>query len=137
VGTAIDDISGSYDATDSSESATGFRSYTWQVVFVPLFGAMGLFALLFLWKQLKTPALRTLLVIGFGCFAVAVGLDYIEGLEGGYDWVIDRYDIDDYAVTHFAKALEEWIEMFGTTCLLVGFLTHFMRTSRLLSIRFT
>jgi hypothetical protein len=137
VGTAIDDISGAYEATDSSESPPGFRSYTWQVVFVPLFGAIGLFALLFLWKQLKTPALRSLLVIGLGCFAVAVGLDHVEGLEHGYDWLTARFDFDDYTVTHFAKALEEWIEMLGTTCLLIGFLTHFMRTFPVFLIRFT
>jgi hypothetical protein len=137
VGTAIDDLAGSYDATASSESPPRFRSYTWQVVFVPLFGAVGLFALLFLWKQLKTPALRALLIIGLGCFVVAVGLDYIEGLENGYDGVAERFDIDDDAVTHFAKALEEWIEMLGTTCLLIGFLTHFMRASPLVSIRFS
>jgi hypothetical protein len=136
VGTAIDDLSMSNDDGVPSDSPR-FASYTWQVVFVPLFGLVGLFAFFFLWTHLKTRDLRVLLVLGLSCFVVAVGLDYVEGLEGGYDWLVERLESDDYTVSHFAKALEEWIEMFGTTCLLMGFLTHFMRRSPVFSIRFT
>jgi hypothetical protein len=136
VGTAIDDLSGSDDLAEASDSRM-FPSYTWQAVFVPLFGALGVFALVFLWGQFRTPAPRVLLAVGLGCFVVAVGLDYVEGLDNGYDWLVERFDLDEYTVSHFAKALEEWIEMSGTTCLLIAVLSHFMRAFPLVSIRFT
>lgn len=136
VGTAIDDLSVSNDDGVPTHSPR-FASYTWQVVFVPLFGLMGLFAFFFLWAQFKARDLRVLLILGLGGFVVAVGLDYVEGLDGGYDRLIERFASDEYTVSHFAKALEEWIEMVGTTCLLMGFLTHLMRKFPLFAIRFT
>jgi hypothetical protein len=137
VGTAIDEASIYDDVSADAEPFPRFPSYTWQLVFGPFFGAMGLFALLFVWRTVDATRLRALLIAGLGCFAGAVGLDYVEGLSDGYDWASERFSIDADAIAHFSKALEEFIEMLGTTCLLACFSTYFMRRSPVFSVRFT
>ena len=72
----------------------------------------------------------------FSCFAVAVGQDYIEGTINEYDWFEMEYGMDASAILHFAKSLEESLEMLGMTIFLVVFLSHLMRTYRTVTIRF-
>ena len=76
-----------------------FPSYAWQVLFLPIFGALGLFTLVFLWRELKARAPRILLIAAISCMVLAVGLDFIEGLDYDHPWnlytiISDHYDID-------------------------------------------
>ncbi|MBZ0269781.1 hypothetical protein K8I85_16640 [bacterium] len=103
-----------------------FPSYNWQVVFLPFFGAAGLFVLWFLWKEFDAP-LRRLLVIALGLFVVAVVLDWIEGLEDGWGFVRRATHWRTDTIRHFGKSIEEFIEMFATTLFLVAFLRHLAR----------
>ena len=59
-----------------------FPSYAWQVLFVPLFSLFGVMLAVFLWYELDGRAALLLVVSALACFAVAVGLDFIEGLNG-------------------------------------------------------
>jgi hypothetical protein len=121
-----------------------FPSYGWQLVFLPAFGAMGLFTLVFLWSELALPAERRLVVVAIGLFVLAVGLDFIEGLEedhawNAYTWIAqdnaalerfaqDRFGRDAYtALRHFSKAIEECLEMLANTLLWAAFLGHLFR----------
>ncbi len=112
---------------------TLFPSYDWQFLFLPLFGAAGLFMAWFLWRELDWRAGRAALAASVGLLAVAVGLDFIEGLQSSHPlnlfaaWGRDP-DVDAFArehfrrsgaeaVRHFAKSLEEFFEMFAQTVL--------------------
>jgi len=114
-------------ATDSfgQGSLVGrFPSYTWQFVFLPVLAAVAVFALLFLWTELKRPALRALLLAGLACFSLAIGLDYIEGLRRAEESAEFR---------HRSKVIEETLEMLGMTLLWVSVLAH--ATANVASIR--
>lgn len=117
-------------------SVTFFPSYTWQVVFGPVFGAMGLLLLGFVRQELKDDTLRAWLLLGLGCYVVAVGLDFLEGLPGGYLVVADALGAGLHAVRHFGKVVEEFLEMLGTTFFLACFLTHLTRIAPHCSIQF-
>ncbi len=113
-----------------------FPSYPWQALLLPFFAGMGLFLLLFLWRKLDPPSSRIVIVAALGLFVVAVGLDFIEGLEKSHPWnlhtwIETRFQVrDPYTVRHFSKSLEEFLEMLGITLLWMSFVKHLTRTSR-------
>jgi hypothetical protein len=106
-------------------------SYHWIALLGPIFAGMGLFMLVFLWRELRTRAARLTLLLALGCFAVAVGLDYLEGIEGAYVGLVRLLRMDIGPVSHYAKVLEEVTEMFGTTLFLVTFIQHLTREGAL------
>lgn len=129
IGTAVNEMA-------PSEELFDFPSYTWQLVFGPFFGAMGIFILLFLWREFRERKLRIWTIVGLSCFILATGLDFVEGLEEGYTWLVDTYSLNKRAVEHFSRALEEFLEMLGTTFFLISFLHHFTKISPHFSVRF-
>ncbi len=92
---------------------------------------LGLFTYYFLWRHLAEKSAHSLLLVSMGCFGVAMGLDFIEGLEPEHplniytwlddytnldDWTLERFDENAYGtLPHFSKSLEEAIEMFAHT----------------------
>jgi len=97
----------------------GFISYYWQVFFMPFFAFIGLYIFYFLVSTFKKKNCYKCLIaifIGFGCYALAVGLDYYEGLEPNFSYIMNRTDYFSYRdITHVLRAVEEAIEMFGAT----------------------
>jgi hypothetical protein len=130
-----------------------FPSYNWQLLLMPAFAALGLFTAVFLWRELATPRSRILLLASLGLLALAVGLDFIEGLERDHPWNLYealqlRYDLDPFtvprfketsydALRHFSKSLEEFIEMFAQTILWGVLLVHAGRVGNPVDIRLT
>jgi hypothetical protein len=130
----------------------GFPSYPWQIVFLPIFAALGAFTALFLWRQLAGAFSRLLVVAGLGCFVIAVGLDFVEGLPHRHPlnvqtWVVETFDFHRFsrrrfgrsaidATAHFSKSIEETLEAFGTTLLWLAFLHHLMSRTGELRLRF-
>ena len=120
-----------------------FPSYHWQVLFVPAFGALGVFMLVFLWRELGSGRQRLKVLIALSCMAMAVGLDFIEGLERNhplnlYGRVADSLDFAAFTrarfqtgefetLVHFSKSIEETLEMLAMTLFWVTFLTHWVR----------
>jgi hypothetical protein len=110
-----------------------FPSYTWQLLFVPVFGGLGALTCLFLWLELGSRRARLLLVAAFLLFGAAVVLDFLEGLESDHPWnlyagIVARYDLRGFtearfaqppyeALLHFSRSFEEWLEMLANTCL--------------------
>ncbi len=123
-------------AVKVSGLAQSFPSYTWHLVFDPFFGAMGLFILTFVWRELKDHTLRSLLMLGLGCYVIKVGLDFVEGLDNGYESLAEALALSPEPVRHFGMVLEEFLKMLGSTLFLVCFLKHFVRISPFFSIRF-
>jgi len=107
-----------------------FPSYPWQVLFAPFFGVMGLFAFIFLWREFRLNHVKLLLILAMACFVIAVGLDFIEGLNKYHKWnihtmILERYELREYTVRHFSKSLEEFLEMSGITLFWTAFIQYF------------
>jgi len=133
IGTMIEEM------LDKSGGASGemtqwlsmFPSYEWQFL-LPIYMAIGLFVLYFLWEVLGVGRLLFMVMAAFSCFAVAVVLDFIEGLAADhplnvYSWLKQSYMLEDYTVDHFAKLLEEFLEMLGISLFLVVFVAQLNR----------
>jgi len=137
---AIDDGASIHERVGTAVKTFGsvefFPSYTWHIVFGPFLSIIGLIIFRFLVRELKNHTLRLLCVLGMSCYVIAVGLDFVEGLEGGYDPLITALSIDPTTLRHFAKVFEEFLEMLGTTTFLVCFLSHFTRISPIFSVQF-
>jgi hypothetical protein len=108
-------------------------SFSWHTFIAPFFALCGLGILLFLWLSFWRLRLVHFLILGFGCWAVAQGLDFIEGLDDVdifYDEIQQMLSIRrKYGVTHLFKVIEEVLEMLGTTLLWVGFLHYLAHVS--------
>ncbi len=90
-----------------------FPTYAWHLVVAPFFVAMGIYMLWFLWRELDAYH-RPLVLAAFSCLAVAVGLDFLEGM--------DLPGLTSYDARHTMKLVEELLEMLGITFFLVTFL---------------
>jgi hypothetical protein len=158
---AIDDGSKLHERIGSAFSSRvgdgtvldAFPSYAWQLLFLPAFALLGLFTLVFLWRELGDRAGRLLLLGGISCFVAAVGLDFVEGLDPGYPdhpyrWLAAQLDMYHFSrrrfgrspyevIAHFSKSIEETIEMFGTTLLWVAVLRHLASHPGEVRVRFT
>jgi hypothetical protein len=122
-----------------------FPSYSWQILFVPLFAALAVFMLIFLFRKLQTVRARIGLLVVLGLMTGAVGLDFIEGLDEEHPWnlytqIVDTWDFKRYsattfrrppfdAVRHFSKSLEESMETLAMALLWCIMLAHLARLS--------
>ena len=69
------------------------------------------------------------IILAFSFLAMAVILDFIEGLDKDsqfniYQMIINNYDLRTYTVEHFAKTIEELFEMIGISIFLVTFVRY-------------
>ncbi|MGR3294522.1 MAG: hypothetical protein ACUZ9M_10980 [Candidatus Scalindua sp.] len=125
-----------FDDDTSNEGVLGsiydsFPSYTWQMVFGPFFMAIGIFIIWYLWKALEPRRLWYWFLVGMSLYAVAVGLDYVEGLDSEqYEGIAGFFSTEEYRIEHLSKTLEEFLEMLGTTIFLIVFLKNIFRLSR-------
>ena len=115
-------------------------SFEWQPLFLPLFGLLGAGAGLFLWSELRAWCARGLVVFAFMLFGMAVGLDFLEGLDPDHPWnlytaAVNRYDVSEFTrarfsqspyetVLHFSRSIEESFEMLANTCFWAAILGH-------------
>ncbi|GMQ86732.1 MAG: hypothetical protein BMS9Abin07_2326 [Acidimicrobiia bacterium] len=132
VGTAVRETFG--DADSETRGIGFFPSYAWQAVFLPLLSAFAVFVLLFVYHELETQADRLLVVAAIVLLAVAVGIDFTEGLEIDHRLNVQGYLMRNLAwaqdsVRHYAKSLEEFIEMLAITLLWVALLSHLVRVA--------
>ena len=137
---------------DAGSSLDFFPSYTWQLIFLPFFGALGLFMLVFLWRQLDSTSSRVLLLTAISFQVFAVGMDFVEGLDPEHRWnlytaISDRYDLEPWtqarfgetaydALQHFSRSGEEALEMAAISILWFLFLRHLGVAAGEVRIRF-
>ncbi len=155
VGSALGDV---FEGSSDSESTwltpvvDSFPSYNWQLFLMPLFVLAGVALLAFLWRELPPDRSRVLLLVALACFAVAVGMDFVEGLEedhpqNPYTRLVEILELDGPAerwferdgfdaVVHFSKSIEEFLEMLGNTLLWAAFLRFLIGLSGELRLRF-
>lgn len=108
-------------------------SFSWHTVIAPFYAVCCLAIAAFVGLEFWRRGLIIYLVLGFGLWAVAQGIDFVEGLDevdGLYDWLQAALGVERrYGVTHSMKVIEEMMEMFGTTLLWVGFLHYLAQIS--------
>jgi len=123
-GAAIHERLGTAADTVATGFVSWFPSYTWHLVVLPAFAAMGVFILVFIWRQLPNRENRIRLLAAIACLGLAVVLDFVEGLDDGYRWLSAHTGWPTNAIAHFSKSLEEFLEMLAITLLLVTCLAH-------------
>lgn len=129
-------------AVESGSRQIGFfPSYTWQLVFLPMFAAFGLFVLWFLNTELKSVRDKLMVVAAIGLFVLAVIADFFEGLTQQHPlnlhtWISATWQVDFLGVVHYSKSLEEFMEMLGMTFLWVTFLRHLVSITPEIKLRF-
>ena len=143
-GAQVHERFGTVFRTLSEQSApsvlTAFPSYAWQLFLGPVFVAFGLGMAVFLWRELPERVSLWLAFWALACLALALGLDFFEGL-GPEDpwkpyeaigtrpsveaWAHDRFGVAGVdAIDHFSRSIEEFLEMLGMTFFWVAFLRH-------------
>jgi hypothetical protein len=155
LGTMLDD---GLRATRRDPQATGalawlgrYPSYGWQLAVGPPLAAAAVFLLAFLLRELGTPRARRILVAACAAVALAVAMDFIEGLDRDHpwnfyarlaaserldDWSHRRFDASAFAtVLHAGRVLEELIEIAAGTALLALLLRHLVRLAPELRLR--
>ena len=93
---------------DAGGSFDFFPSYTWQILFLPIFGAVGFFMFGFLWHELDAKSSRILLVTAIALQVLAVGMDFVEGLDDDHRWnlytvIANRYDLEPWTEARFGE----------------------------------
>ncbi|MBT8399697.1 MAG: hypothetical protein KJO98_04415 [Rhodothermia bacterium] len=151
VATVIDQTGAAGDSGAGGDGfGSWFPSYTWHVAFMPVFGLLGLYMAFFLWNEMRTRAERLLVSVCVFSMAVAVGLDFVEGLEADHplnvysaisnstaigEWTAERFGRSGFqTLRHFSKVLEETIEIFAITALWVALLKYTFGTARNISV---
>jgi len=120
--------------TESSTLFSQFPSFSWHLFVAPVLGAALVAVAVFLWRLVPHPWARRLIVVGLCCFAVSQGLDFLEGIDDLYDGWAASLDAEDYTVAHSLRAVEEMLEMFGTTAFWAVVLFHWVERSAGLQI---
>ena len=141
VGSSVRRIIQGENAQSGSRQIGFFPSYTWQLVFLPIFAAFGLFLLAFLNKELRSMRAKLTVVMAIGLFALAVIADFFEGIDSQhpldlYSWISTTWDLNPDAVVHYSKVLEEFMEMLAISLLWVVFLRHLVEIAPEVQLRF-
>lgn len=138
VGSAVKSAMG--DDGSEARAEQLFPSYTWQLVFLPLFGAFGLFILWFLNRELTVARDKLYVVAAVGLLVLAVTADFFEGLDMDHPlnlhgWIKETWDLSTYQVRHYSKSVEETMEMMAMSTLWLVFLRHLVRIAPALDVR--
>jgi hypothetical protein len=146
-------FSSTFDAlTERPTLAASFPSYTWHVLFLPVFGALGLYLLVFLWRKLDGTRPRLLLVMAMICLGTAVAMDFFEGLQNDhpanvYAAAVSRYPsleiwserrfgtAAEESLRHFSRSIEETFEMGAMSILWFVLLGHLGSVARDVRLR--
>lgn len=108
----------------ASSLINNFESYYWQLLFLPIFAFIG-FAMLYVIKtEFKVKQAQWFFIVGLSCFVFAVALDYIDGVDSYYEYVIERTGVNFQSLEHFSRAVEEMTEMIGLGFILTALLLH-------------
>lgn len=108
-----------------------YPSFSWHLLIAPILAA-GLFGVaVFLWRRLPTTQTRMLVFAGLAAFGISQFFDVLEGVDGLFEgWAADL-DVGEYTVGHGFRAIEELLEMLGTTALWAPMLFHLASSVRM------
>jgi hypothetical protein len=98
----------------------------WIVFYAPFLVAFAAWAVWFSWRRFRAHRRLLLLVVaGFGCYALAVAMDYYQGLTYQQEEALARFTPwNASALVDASVAAEETLENLGSTCLLAAFAAY-------------
>ena len=103
-----------------------FATYYWQAVFMPMFALFGLIIVYITSKAFWDISCKKCIVMlfaGYGLYAVAIGMDFYEGMDTDLFWLLEIFETLDYDdIVDLMRATEEAIEMLGGTLILASLL---------------
>ena len=129
------------DDAGGSRAIGIFPSYTWQLVFLPIFGAFGLFVLWFLNRTLTSSRDKVLVLAAIGLLVLAVVADFFEGIDNPenpldlYTGLAHAWDVSRARFVHYSKAVEEFFEMLSMSVLWLVLLRHLVKTAPVIEVR--
>ena len=119
-------------------------NYGWQMFVMPVFALAGVAMFAFVARRLHAHGLLRWFVLGLAAYVVAIGLDFVEGIEdaGGERGVVfrdlgERLAMPEHKVSHLSKLVEEYLEMLGTSLIWYGFLRYLTVLADGIQLRFT
>ncbi len=111
----------------TKDAIQAWGSYYWQMLLLPFFAAGGAVLLVFMHREFGGIRPAWMFFAGIGFFAIAVALDHFDAYEEAYRPLAEMLGLRFKALRHGYRNVEEIIEMFGTTCILVSFSAHYVR----------
>lgn len=99
--------------TEDSALVEWWPGFSWQLFIAPILAAALFASCVIAWRF--TGRGLMMLLVCLGAFAVAQGIDVLEGLDGKFDEWADSLDMEPYTVGHGFRSVEEMLEMIGTT----------------------
>lgn len=146
---ALDDVSGLHERIGAAvreilQSSTGessappkFPSYTWQICFGPFLAFILIYMIRHFNREITNIWQRNFLLCAIICYVSAVFFDFLEGLDGFFPIVAGRLAVKTYAVSHFSKVAEEFLELLGGTFFLTAFSGYLQSKADAIKIKFS
>ena len=103
---------------------TRFPTFYWQLIMGPIFAAMGLFMLYFLWQRFGKVGLRKYIIFSLIGLAVAMLIDFAEGMGRGIKRLEIVTGMSEWSVFHMLRLTEESLEIFSIIVLFCAFLRY-------------
>lgn len=113
-----------------------FPSWGWQILVAPVYALIGFLIVIFIWHELDNRLNKLFFLMALCIFAVAIGIDYIEGLEGAYDVIKKSTGFKMYTITHYSKVIEEFLEMLGSSIIIYVCLSYLMSMVDVITVKF-
>jgi hypothetical protein len=145
LGTAFD------EARSAGSWLEAFPSYAWQILLLPPLAAAAAAGLALVWRPLSARRRGRIVLAGLACLALAVVLDFFEGLDADHPWnlyariarswpiepwTLLRFGASAYdTLEHFSKSVEEYLEMLGHSLLWLAFLRYLVESATALRPR--
>lgn len=101
-------------------------TYSWQVFVLPVFLFCAFFILLWGFNNISVPGTHRCMILGGFFVAIALGLDYFEGLVDNEVIDLDGRALSVDAIEHYQRVLEEFLEITGFLCILRGLWIHLL-----------
>lgn len=116
---------------DLLESAS---TWGWQVFVLPIFLFMGFFMLLWGYQHVRNTETQKWVLLGALCIAMAIALDYVEGLiEYEVVSLEDRW-LSEEMLHHYQRVVEEFLEMTGFIMVIRGLWTYLLNQAETLEV---
>lgn len=99
-----------------------YNSWGWHFLISPIYIIIGIVMFLWLWKRLDDNKQRLLLFTGLAMYAIALVIDYIEGIPNLVGEMHNKDSaLDFYGLIHIIKSVEENLELLGSSFLIYSF----------------
>ena len=101
-------------------------TYSWQIFVLPVFLFFAFFILLWGFNNISVRETHRWILLGGFFIAIALGLDYFEGLVDNGAIDLEGRPLSVNTIEHYQRVLEEFSEMTGFICILRGLCVHLL-----------